>query len=70
MLNRFRMLKRDKHRAYSNKKKLIIEKKIFETERELKKSRIKEEMEIERRAIDSMKEYPRMFYAYVINQKK
>ena len=63
------MLKRDKHRAYSKKKKMVIEKKIAETERELKESGIKEKMENERRAIDSMQEYPRMFYTYVNNQK-
>ena len=63
------MLKRDKHRAYSKKKKMVIEKKIAETERELKESGIKEKMENERRAIDSMQEYPKMFYTYVNNQK-
>ena len=51
------------------RKKMIIEKKIAETERELKESGIKEKMENERRAIDSMQEYPKMFYTYVNNQK-
>ena len=62
------MLNRDKHRAYSKKKKIISEKKIVETERELKESGIKKKMENERRAIDSMQEYPRMFYTYINNQ--
>ena len=48
---------------------MVIEKKIAETERELKESGIKEKMENERRAIDSMQEYPKMFYTYVNNQK-
>ena len=48
---------------------MIIEKKIAETERELKESGIKEKIENERRAIDSMQEYPKMFYTYVNNQK-
>ena len=36
------MLKRVKHRAYSKKKKIIIETKIAESERKLKERGIKE----------------------------
>ena len=34
---RFTMLKRDEHRAYNKKKKMIIEKKIAETEKNIKR---------------------------------
>ena len=65
MLNRIKMLKRDKHRAYSREKKKIIEKKIIETEEKLIEYRRKEKLESEKKAIDCMKENPRMLYSYI-----
>ena len=69
MLNRIKMLKRDKHRAYSREKKKIIEKKIIETEETLIEYRRKEKLESEKKAIDCMKENPRMLYSYINKQR-
>ena len=69
MLNRIKMLKRDKHRAYSREKKKIIENKIIETEEKLIEYRRKEKLESEKKAIDCMKENPRMLYSYINKQR-
>ena len=69
MLNRIKMLKRDKHRAYSKEKKKIIEKKIIETEEKLIENRRREKLENEEKAIDCMKENPRMIYSYINKQQ-
>ena len=69
LLNRIKMLKRDKHKAYSKEKKNIIENKIVETEGKLIEHRRKEKLESEKQAIESMKNNPRMFYSYYNKQK-
>ena len=69
LLNRLKMLKRDKHRAYSKGKKKTLEKKIIETKENLIKCRRKEKLENEKKAIDCMEQNPRMFYAFINKQK-
>ena len=69
LLNRIKMLKREKHKAYSKEKKNINEKKILETEVKLIELRRKEKLESEEKAIDSMKENPRMLFSYINKQR-
>ena len=60
LLNRIKMLKREKHRAYSKEKKKSFEMKIIETEEKVLENRRKEKLKSEEKAIDCMKENPRM----------
>ena len=69
LLNRLKMLKREKHKAYSKEKKKKIEEKILETERKILECRRKEKLESEEKAIECMKENPRMLYSYINKQK-
>ena len=69
LLNRIKMLKRGKHRAYSKEKKRILEIKILESENQLMESRRKEKLENEKRCIDCMIENPRMIYSFVNKQR-
>ena len=70
ILNRIKMLKRDKHRAFSKEKKQIIEEKIVESEGKLLESRRREKLESEERAIECMKDNPRMLFSIINKQKK
>ncbi len=54
--NRIKMLKREKHRAYSKEKKRSLEKKILETEQKNIESKRNERLENEKQCIDCMKE--------------
>ena len=63
------MLKRDKKKAKSIEKKKEIENKISETEVELIQQRRKMKLESEKKAIECMKDNPKMFYS-LINKKK
>ena len=67
--NRIKMLKREKHKAYSKEKKKKFENKILETEQKLLESRRSEKLENEKRCIDCMKENPRMFYSFINKQR-
>ena len=69
LLNRIKMLKRDKHKAHSKVKKTILENKIIETEGKLLEHRRREKLEREKQAIDCMSKNPRMFYSYINKQK-
>ena len=69
LLNRIKMLKRGKHRAYSRDKKKTIEMKILESEHQLMENRRKEKLENEKRCIDCMIENPRMIYSFVNKQR-
>ena len=69
LLNRIKMLKREKHKAHSKKKKKIIENKILETEKELIKTKQKKKHEIEKQAIERMNVNPKIFYSIINNQK-
>ena len=63
------MLKRDKQKAKSIEKKREIENKITETEIELIQQRRKIKLESEKKAIECMKDNPKMFYSLVNKQK-
>ena len=67
--NRIKMLKRDKHRAYSKERKRSFERKILETEQKIIVSKRSERLEKEKQCIDSMKENPRVFYAFINKQR-
>merc|ERR1712179_495351 len=69
LLNRIKMLKREKHKACTKEKKKGIENRIFETEEKLIKTKQKKKHESERRAIDCMKENPKMLYSIMNKQK-
>merc|ERR1712120_46889 len=69
LLNRIKMLKRDKHRAYSKEKKKQIDNKICETEKQLVQTRQKTKLKKERQAIECMKENPKMLYSIRNKQK-
>ena len=69
LINRMKMLKRGKHRAYSKEKKNELENKILETEQKILENRRREKLEKEKKVIDCMKENPRMFYS-LINQQR
>merc|ERR1712030_93650 len=68
LLNRIKMLKREKHKAHSKEKKKIFENRILETEKDIKFKQ-KKKHESERHAIECMKVNPRMFYSIVNKQK-
>ena len=67
--NRIKMLKREKHRAYSKEKKKSFENKILESEQKLLESKRSEKLENEKRCIDCMKKNPRMFYSFINKQR-
>merc|ERR1712033_131741 len=69
LLNRIKMLKRDKHRAYSKEKKKQIDNKICETEKQLIQTKQKNKLKNERQAIECMKENPKMLYSIRNKQK-
>ena len=69
LLNRIKMLRREKHKAYTKEKKKDIENRIFETEEQLIKTKQKKKYESERNAIDCMKENPKMLYSIMNKQK-
>ena len=54
------MLKRDKHRAYSKEKKIQIDDKICETEKQLIQTKQKNKLKKEKQAIECMKENPKI----------
>ena len=67
--NRIKMLKREKHRAYSNERKRRCETKILETEQKIIQNKRNERLEKEKQCIDSMKENPKVFYAFINKQR-
>ncbi|MCP4337021.1 MAG: hypothetical protein GY679_04215, partial [Mycoplasma sp.] len=67
--NRIKMLKRDKHKAYSKEKKRSLEKKILETEQKIIESKRNERSENEKHCIDCMKDNPRVFYSFINKQR-
>merc|ERR1712215_298894 len=69
LLNRIKMLKRDKHRAYSKEKKKQLDNRIYETEKQLIQTKQKNKLKKERQAIDCMKENPKMLYSIRNKQK-
>ena len=69
LLNRIKMLKRNKVNAQSKEKKSVIENKIFDSETELIERRRKRKSESEKKAIECMKENPKMFYSLVKKEK-
>merc|ERR1712002_154537 len=69
LLNRIKMLKREKHKAYSKEKKKIFESRILETEKEIIKFKQKKKHESEKHAIECMKVNPKIFYSIVNKQK-
>ena len=69
LVNRIKMLKRDKHKAKSTEKKKAIENKIAETEVELLERKTRKKIESEKKAIECMKDNPKMFYSLVNKQK-
>ena len=69
LLNRIKMLKREKHKAHSKEKKTFFEMKILETEEKVLENRRKEKLQSEEKAIDCMKENPRMLYSYINKQR-
>ena len=69
LLNRIKMLKREKHKAHSKEKKKLLENKILETEVKLIEYRRNEKIESEEKAINCMKENPRMLFSYINKQR-
>merc|ERR1712090_66069 len=69
LLNRIKMLKREKHKAHSKEKKKIFESKILETEKDIIKFNQKKKHESEKQAIECMKVNPKMFYSIINKQK-
>merc|ERR1712215_581030 len=69
LLNRIKMLKRDKRRAYSKEKKKQIDNEICETEKKLIQTRQKNKLKKERQAKECMKENPKMLYSIKNKQK-
>jgi len=67
--NRIKMLKRAKHKAYSNERKRRCEKMILETEKKIIESKRIERLEKEKQCIESMKENPKVFYAFINKQR-
>ena len=67
--NRIKMLKREKHRAYSKERKRRYEMKILKTEKQIIESKRKESLEKEKQCIDSMKENPKVFYSFINKQR-
>merc|ERR1711970_628011 len=63
LLNRKKMLRRDKHKAYSKEKKKQIDNKICETEKQLIQIKQKNKLKKERQAIECMRENPKMLYS-------
>merc|ERR1712055_621727 len=69
LLNRIKMLKRKKRKAYSKEKKKIFESRILETEKYLIKTKQKKKHESEKHAIECMKVNPKIFYSIINKQK-
>ena len=69
LLNRMKMLKREKHRTHNNKSKEKIDKKIQETEAMLISHRQEERMTKEKRVIENMKDNPKVLFDYINKQK-
>ena len=67
--NRIKMLKRSKHKAYSNERKRRCERMILETEKKIIESKRSERLEKEKQCIESMKENPKVFYAFINKQR-
>ena len=68
LLNRIKMLKRNKHRANCMKKKRKIEESIIETEKALSKNRKQERYINEKRVINNMKDNPKVLFDYIRKQ--
>merc|ERR1711867_251519 len=69
LLNRIKMLRRDKDKAYSKEKKKQIDNKICETEKQLIQTKRTIKLKNERRAIECMKENPKILYSIRNRQK-
>ena len=69
MLNRLKMLKRNKHRTCNNTRKKIIEKKILETESKIIEHRKQERYLNESRVIEKMEKNPKVLFDYIKKQK-
>merc|ERR1711984_75037 len=69
LLNRIKMLKREKHKAHSKENKNIFESRILETEKDIIKTKLKKKHESEKHAIECMKVNPKMFYSIINKQK-
>ena len=67
--NRIKMLKREKRNAHSKERKRRFEKQILETEQKIIESKRNERLEKEKQCIESMKENPKVFYAFVNKQR-
>ena len=67
--NRLKMLKREKHRAYSKEKKKKLDKKILETEQKMIDHKRSERLENKRQCLECMKDNPRMFYSFINKQR-
>ncbi|CAL4063314.1 unnamed protein product, partial [Meganyctiphanes norvegica] len=69
LLNRMKMLKREKHRTYSKLKEKMLEKKIHETETMLIHHRKEERRTKEKKVIENMKNNPKVLFDYINKQK-
>ena len=67
--NRLKMLKREKHRAYSKERKKRFDKKILETEQKIIDHKRSERLEKEKQCLECMKDNPRMFYSFINKQR-
>ena len=70
LLGRLKMIKRDKRKAVSEHKKEQLDKKIEKTEQEIINQRRKEKLKEEKKVIESVKENPKVLYAYINRENK
>ena len=70
LLGRLKMLKRGKRKAVSEHKKEQLSKNIQETEQEIINQRRREKLKEEKKIIESVKNNPKVLYAYVNKENK
>jgi len=70
LLGRLKMIKRDKRKAVSEHKKEQLDKKIEKAEQEIINQRRKEKLKEEKKVIESVKENPKVLYAYINRENK
>ena len=69
MLNRIKMLKRQRHNTKNRNDRIKLEECITETEKRLTEHRKQEKNKNEKRVIENMKENPKILFDYIKKQK-
>ena len=70
MLNRIKMLKRQRHTTKNRNDRIKLQESITETEKRLIEHRKQEKSKNEKRVIENMKENPKILFDYIKKQKK